>query len=210
VLEFTVPAHVPVDRIVFTPDAKPAQFSRDVGISVTPVSSSPTVDAAQPRPPVMSNGSILRVHSVQNGQRIDEERLTIDAPWVDFNTPTKWTVSIKNGDDAPLQMKSVQLQMLERSLCFEGEEQGSYLLYYGDAALAAPSYDYAKLFTLQANATQITAGSEEPNPAYQPRPDARPFTEKHPVLLWAALVAVIALLGAIALRSAKPVSQSPK
>jgi hypothetical protein len=55
---------------------------------------------------------------VQNGQRLDEERLAIDAPWVDSSTPTKWTISIENGDDAPIQMKSVQLQMLQRSLCF--------------------------------------------------------------------------------------------
>jgi hypothetical protein len=158
----------------------------------------------------MSYGSILRVHSVQNGQRIDEERLTIDAPWVGFSTPTKWTVSIEIGDDAPLQMKSVQLQMLERSLCFEADGNGRYSLYYGDAALAAPSYDYAKLFTLQANATQITAGPEELNPTYQPRPDTRPFTEKHPVLLWVALAAVIAVLGVIAVRSAKPATPSPK
>ncbi len=211
VLEFTVPAHVPVDRVVFTPGASPAQFSRDVNIIVKPVDESPATDRAQPRPPVTSYGSLLRVHSVQNGQRLDEERLAIDAPWVDFCTPTKWTVSIENGDDAPIQLKSVGLQMLERSLCFEAGGNGSsYTLYYGDVALAAPSYDYAKLFTLQANATQITAGPEELNPAYQPRPDARPFTEKHPALLWVTLAAVIALLGAIALRSAKTASQPPK
>jgi hypothetical protein len=210
VLEFTVPAHVPVDRIVFTPGAKPAQFSRDVNVSVAPVDESPAADRSQPRQTVISAGDLLRVHSVQNGQRIDEERLAIDAPWVDFSTPTKWTVSIENGDDAPLQMKSVQLQMLERSLCFEADGNGSYSLYYGDAALAAPSYDYAKLFTLQANAARITAGPEELNPTYQPRPDARPFTEKHPVLLWVALAAVIALLGVIALRSVKSATPSPK
>ncbi|HME57374.1 MAG TPA: DUF3999 family protein [Terracidiphilus sp.] len=210
VLEFTVPAHVPVDRIAFTPGAKPAQFSRDVIVTVEPVDASPAADRSQSRQTVISAGDILRVHSVQNGQRIDEERLAIEAPWVDFSTPAKWTVSIENGDDAPIQLKSVQMQMLERSLCFEAEEQGSYLLYYGDAALAAPSYDYAKLFTLQANASRITAGPEVPNLTYQPRPDERPFTEKHPVLIWVALVAVIAVLGAIALKSAKPAARSPK
>jgi hypothetical protein len=97
--------------------------------------------------------------------------------------------------------------MLERKLCFEAEGVSSYILYYGDPALTAPSYDYAKLFTLQANATRVTAGAEQANPAYQPRPDTRPFTERHPALLWVALAAVIALLGAIALRSVKPVSQ---
>lgn len=202
VLEFTLPAHVPVDRIIFTPGAKPAQFSRDVSVSVTPVNETPATDRAQPRPPVTSYGSLLRVHSIQNGQRIDEERLAICAPCADFSTPTKWTIRIENGDDAPLQFELVQLQMLERDLCFEADGKGSYLLYYGDAALMAPSYDYAKWFTLQANATQIAASPEQANPAYQPRPDERPFTEKHPALLWAALVAVIALLGAVALRSA--------
>ena len=122
---------------------------------------------------------------------------------MDFSQPTKWTVSIENGDDTPLRLQSVRLQMLERNLCFEAEAGGSYALYYGDPALEAPRYDYATLFTLQANAAQITAGPEELNHAYQPRPDARPFTEKHPALLWVALAVVIALLGAIALRSAK-------
>jgi hypothetical protein len=123
---------------------------------------------------------------------------------VDFSTPSKWTISIENGDDAPLKLESVRLEMLERNLCFEAQGNGSYLLMYGDPALAAPRYDYATLFTPQANASQIAAGPEQPNPIYKPRPDARPFTEKHPALLWIALAVVIALLGAIALRSAKP------
>jgi hypothetical protein len=157
VLEFTVPTHVPVDRILFTPGASPAQFSRDVGVLVEPVGESPAADRSKSRLTTVSAGDVLRVHGVQNGQRLDEERLAIDAPWVDSSTPTKWTISIENGDDAPIQMKSVHLQMLQRSLCFEADGSGSYVLYYGDAALAAPSYDYAKLFTLQANASRITA-----------------------------------------------------
>jgi hypothetical protein len=99
--------------------------------------------------------------------------------------------------------------MLQRSLCFDAEANGSYLLAYGDAALSQPSYDYAAIFAPQANAAQVSAGPEQPNPAYQPRPDDRPFTERHPALLWVALAAVIALLGAIALRSAKRVPPAP-
>jgi hypothetical protein len=209
VLEFIVPAYVPVDRIAFTPGAQPALFSRDVSITVEPVDKSPAVDRSPSRLTTVSAGDILRVHSIRNGQRLDEERLTVEAPWVDYSTQTKWTISIDNENDAPLQMKSVQLQMLERNLCFEADGNGSYELFYGDAALEAPSYDYAKLFALQANASRITAGPEQANPAYQPRPDSRPFTEKHPALLWIAMAAVIALLGAIALRSARPVTRTP-
>jgi hypothetical protein len=204
VLEFTVPAHVPVDRIVFAPGASPAQFSRDVSVAVAPVSASKSIDAAPPPPPASFSGDILRVHSLQNGRQIDEERLAIDAPYFDFDTPAKWTVAIRNGDDTPVSLQSVQLQMLQRTLCFDADGNGSYLLAYGDPALSPPRYDYATLFAPQPNAAQIAAGAEQPNPAYQPRPDDRPFTEKHPALLWVALAVVIALLGAIALRSAKP------
>jgi hypothetical protein len=89
----------------------------------------------------------LRVHNVQNGKRIDEERLTIDAPGPDLATTAKWTITIDNGDDAPLTLKSVRLQMLERTLCFEAEGNTRYTLFYGDPALTAPHYDYATLFT---------------------------------------------------------------
>jgi len=207
VLEFTVPAHVPVDRIAFTPGVAPALFSRDVNIRITPVTASSAAQETRPSQTVTSAGNLLRVHSVQNGQRIDEERLAIDAPAADFSTPAKWTVTIDNGDDAPLKLESVRLQMAQRTLCFDAAANGRYTLFYGDPALQAPHYDYATLFTPQSNVVLATSGPEEPNPAYQSRPDARPFTEKHPALLWVALIAVIALLAGIALRSVKPPAQ---
>ncbi len=37
VFEFTVPAHVPVDRIVLAPGSQPANFSRDVRVTVVPI-----------------------------------------------------------------------------------------------------------------------------------------------------------------------------
>jgi len=202
ILEFTVPPHVPVDRLAFSPSVMPALFSRDVSISVEAVNPRPQTSETGPQQPVISVGNILRVHSEQNGVRLDEERLAIDAPSVNFDTPAKWTVTIDNGDDAPLKFVSVRLQMLERTFCFEAASNTSYTLFYGDPALTAPRYDYAKLFIPQSNATAATAGLEEPNPTYRPRPDERPFTEKHPALLWVALAAVIILLGGIALRSA--------
>ena len=213
VFEFTVPAHVPVDRVVFTAGSTPAQFSRDVKISVVPITPAPATDREEPPQTVTSPGSLLRIHSVQNGRRIDEERLAIDAPraylWSDFDTTSKWTVTVDNGDDVPITVKSVQLQMLERTLCFDAGIGTRYTLYYGDSALSAPRYDYASLFAPQANPAQATTGPEQHNPALQSRPDARPFTEKHPALLWIALIAVIALLGLIALKSQKQPTPTP-
>jgi hypothetical protein len=210
VFVFTVPAHVPVDRVVFAAGAQPALFSRDVSIQVEPIQKTPATDSPRYPQMVTGSGNLLRVHSVQNGHRIDEEHLTIDAPSADFDTPAKWTITIDNGDDAPLTVKSVRLQMLERDLCFEAAGSGNYTLYYGDGALAAPRYDYATLFAPQADAAKAQAGAELANAAYESRPDERPFTEKHPALLWTALVLVIGLLGAIALGSVKKTIESSK
>jgi hypothetical protein len=208
VLEFNVPAHVPVDRVAFKPGVTPAAFSRDVTVGATPVAEKRANDQAQPPLTITSSGSLLRIHKVQEGKRIDEERLSVDAPREEFDTPTKWTVTIANGDDAPVSLNSVRLEMLERTLCFDAAANTAYTLRYGDEALAGPQYDYARLFTPQANALEIHAGPERLNPDWQARPDERPFTEKHRILLWAALVAVIALLAAIAFKSQKPDSKA--
>ena len=212
IMEFTVPAHVPVDRIAFTPSAEPALFSRDVHVSVTTIKPATPPDRVETEYPVQAFGNLLRVHSVQNGHRIDEERLALDAPWVDNSLPTKWIVTLENGDDVPLKLEQVRLERQTRLVQLVEVRQvtlgqtaanASYTLFYGDAALSAPVYDYATLFAVQADASAATAGPEQANAAYEPRPDERPFTERHPALLWAALVAVIALLGGIALRSVK-------
>lgn len=209
VFEFSVPAHTPIDRIVFTPEQSQANFSRDVLISVAPVPRKPADDTAEPPTPVSGSGTILRVHSAQNGRRIDEEDLTVDAPRVNFDVPAKWTVTIENHDDAPIQLSVVQLEMLERKLCFDAVAGNVYTLYYGDAALALPVYDYATLFAPQQNPVAAKLGAESANSAYQPRPDERPFTERHPALLWIALVLAIALLGLVAFRSFKQTPANP-
>ena len=203
IFEFTVPAHTPVDRISFAPGANPASFSRDVLINIAPIARPATNDGTVPPQPVMASGNTLRVHAVEDGHRIDEERLTINAPQVDFDSPAVWTVTIENGDDVPIQLTSIRLDMLERNLCFDATAGNTYTLYYGDTALAAPLYDYATLFVLEKNPAAAQFGPEAANPSYQPRPDDRPFTEKHPALLWVALILVIALLGTVAFRSFK-------
>jgi hypothetical protein len=206
VIEFTVPAHVPVDRLAFSPGPEPASFSRDVTITVTSMEPPSAPDTSEPQRAVTGYGDLLRVHRVENGHRIDEEHLALDAPRAAGGTPARWTVSIDNGDDPPLLLGSVRLQMLQRTLCFEAAGTGQYTLFYGDSALAAPRYDYATLFTPQADPAPATAGPEQRNPEYRDRPDQRPLTERYPGLLWGALVVVIALLAAIAFRSAKRTS----
>jgi len=200
--EFIVPAHVPVDRLTLVPGPTPALFSRDVSIAVAAQIAKST-DESEPARPSVYSGNVLRVHKVQEGHTIDEERLSIDVPSPQSESATKWTVTIDNGDDAALMPETVRLEMVERSLCFEAIASRQYTVFYGDSALTAPRYDYAKLFVAQPDPMSVSAGAESQNAAFQQRPDARPFTEKHPALLWAALIAVVTVLGGIALQSAR-------
>jgi hypothetical protein len=203
-IEFSVPANVPVDRINFAPGAQPVNFSREVTVTVRP-----STGTQEPAPPTIASGNILRIHSTQNGRKIDEEDLAIPAPWFssETDTATRWTVAIHNQDDAPLALQSVSLQMIARDLCFDASPGEAYALYYGDKALSPPHYDYAQLFTPDKNAVRVTLGAERQNPQYQGRPDTRPFTEKHPALLWIVLIAAILILAAIALRSGRQMKE---
>lgn len=206
-IEFTVPAHVPVDRITITPPSAPANFSRDAIIAAAEVSTTPASEGALPPQSYTSSGNLLRVHVIQDDHKIDQENLQLDSPHEAFENPSKWTISIDNGDDAPLLPTSVRLEMFERDLCFQSSP-GNYALYFGDPALSEPRYDIGQFLVIHpASATHVTAAPEQQNPEFQPRPDERPFTEKHPALLWIALSLVILLLGIIALRSAR--SQQP-
>jgi Protein of unknown function (DUF3999) len=197
VVEFSVPGHVPVDRVAFAIGPLPPNFSRDVSVKVAP--SEDVRDQPERFP---ASGNLLRIHRVTNGHHIDEERLAIDVQAVAADRASRWTATIDNGDDPPLNLESAQLQMLRRSLCFEAAGSGRYTLRYGDAALKPARYDYASLFSSQADAVTAVAMPEQRNPEYRPRPDQRPLTERHPGLLWAALLLVLALLAVLAFRSA--------
>lgn len=204
VVQLKVPANVPVERVEFEVGAAPGNFSRDVTVRAAPVIAGKQMVDQEPAGPVESSGNLLRLHATRDGHRIDEEHLAVDAPWAEFGgAASTWTVTIDNGDDAPLALTDVRLEMAERKLCFDAAAGASYALYFGDAALAAPRYDYARLFVPEAGAVVASLGPEEQNPEFEARPDGRPFTERHPGLLWVALILVVVVLGLVAVRTAK-------
>ena len=114
VAEFTVSANVPVERIEFVPAASSLNFNRSVSIQVTPIRNGRSL------PDVRNyDGEIRRVHGVHSGRRIDDEQLTIDVGNTTMPATTGWTVKIHNGDDLPLPLSTVRLQMRKRTLCFD-------------------------------------------------------------------------------------------
>jgi hypothetical protein len=142
---------------------------------------------------------------VRSGQKIDS-----DDHDVSFSTVGHKTIKviIYNGDDPPLKLTSARLQQLERRIYFDAPGSGEMTLYYGDDKLEPPVYDYAKLFLLARDAAPAQLGGEAANTAFTGRPDERPWTERHPAVLWIAIVAAVLVLGAIALRSMKSASST--
>lgn len=211
---FQIPVHEPVERIAFALDPGfKGNFSRAVRITarvVPGINSSQTEDDSRGEdrsPPAdeVEAGSILRVHATEDGHDLAQEGLAVPAAiGSNMQRPARLEVAIENGDDPPLPVSSVRLEMRQRRICFDPEAGTSALtLYYGDPALNAPTYDYSKLFRPAAMPLAATLAPEALNPNFEARSEDRSFTERHPELLWIVLLAVVCILALTAIRAAK-------
>lgn len=202
-----IPAHVPVERVSLALDSSfDKNFARAVHITATP-------DAAQDREAVeMIHGEISRVKlavgsnpGVPGEPRvpIDSRRMSVDAVLgANLRNGATVELAVENGGNQPLPLRSVRLEMRQRRICFDAVANSApYILMYGDAVLRAPLYDYARLFNSVAQSIVATLGPEQINPSFIARVDRRSYSERHPELLWVALLAVFAVLGSIALRN---------
>jgi len=194
---FSLPQRVPVERIAFDIDSSfKANFSRDVHVFDRPEGTSAFSGEN-------TFGTIQRVHLTQAGREIRERQLSIPATiGSNLQSPATVEVVVDNGDDAPLPITDVRLEMRQRNLCFDAGTQ-PLTLFYGDPTLAAPQYDYARLFSFAAYTHLAQLGPEQSKPAYRPRPDTRPLTDRHPDILWIALLISICSLALVAIHSAK-------
>jgi hypothetical protein len=185
VVTFSVPENVPIERIIFEIDPAQGNFQREIGFQG---------DQDQ----YLGSGEISRVHIQRSGQKIDVEKTALEVGAAGQRT---LKAIIHNGDDQPLKITGANLQQYERRIYFDSLPGEEYTLYYSDKKLGGPVHDYAKLFQKDAGASQAALGDEEMNAAYTGRPDDRPWSERHPAVLWAAIVTAVLILGAIALKS---------
>jgi hypothetical protein len=203
---FQLPQRVPVERVEFVlaPGFK-GNFSRDVRVTALADPDKKTGDERAPLPETVS-GTILRVHATEAGREIRSEELGVPAVLgANLQSGAKVDVAIENGDDQPLQIAAVRLEMRQRKICFEAAS--GLALFYGDPRLAAPVYDYARLFQVSDNALAAELGPEVLNPDYRAPVEQRSFTDRHPEVLWIVLLAVICVLGMVALKSARNVGR---
>jgi hypothetical protein len=192
IFTFTLPPNMPVERVEFAVDAAPANFLR-------------TVDVQGNNDERLGSGEISRIHTVRHGQKIDvdDHRVSVSAAGA-----SRIKVTVRNGDDQPLSIKDVRLLQYERRLYFNAAAGSQLDLYYGDEKLRAPVYDYSRLFQKETAASLAELGPEQKNPAYTGRPDERPWSEQHPVVLWIAIILAVLLLGGVAIRSMRTATQS--
>ena len=200
VANFNIPAHVPVERVSFAIDpGDHTNFSRTVTVSATPT----IAPEGEPGTEQLS-GEISRVQLTEAGQDIHQESLSIPAILgSNGQAPVAVEVVVQNGDDRPVKLRAVRLEMRERKLCFSLPAAPSAMLMYGDAGLSAPIYDFGRLFNASAKARSAPLGGESLNPHFVVHSPKLSLTERYPQLLWVALFAVVCVLGAVAFRSAR-------
>jgi Protein of unknown function (DUF3999) len=189
VFTFDVVENVPVERVMFLVEPTQPNFRRKLEIQ-------------NEKGAWLGSGEINRIHMLRGGQKIDSDVQNVDF----FNNGQESglkiiKVIIHNGDDPPLKLSAASLQQLERRLYFDAPARAQLTLYYGDEKLEPPVYDYAKLFQRDKAAAAAQLGPEASNAAYTGRPDDRPWSERHPAVLWIAIIAAVAVLGGVALRS---------
>lgn len=111
-----------------------------------------------------------------------------------------WRVEVLNRNDPPLAGARVQLLGTPRRVVFRAEAGRTYRLLMGHPRATAAQYEMARLtpeVELEA-AAAASLGTIAVNPAWA---DPAPWTERHPYLLWMALLAAAAIVGLLALRA---------
>ena len=177
----------PLERITFELPTSVVNFNRTVVVS-------------DERGSELEYGSISRVRLSRAGQMVGSESLALDLSLTNTN---HITVAVENGDDAPLPIQQVHPLAVERRLYFDPKGKSELKLYYGDAKLEAPSYDYGRFFQPSSDAAVAEIASAEANRQFAGRPDQRPWTERHNGVLWAVMLVAAALLAGLALRGLK-------
>ena len=109
-----------------------------------------------------------------------------------------WCIDVVNGNDRPLTALTLELRGIERNITFQAEPNRTYRLIYGNSRASAPQYDFAHIFDFKKVLPIANLGPEELTANYA---DPRPFTERHPLLLWFALILAVVLLAYSAFRA---------
>jgi hypothetical protein len=170
-------------------EAEQTEFHRVVRLSTSP-------DAEEWK--MVGEGNIYRIHDTDK-----------DDPWrtsltVEFPEARGryFQLTVLNRNDAPVQGLRPILQTTPHRVIWRQARGASYRLLYGNSRARAPRYDLSELTSRSELENSIPGrlGPEELNMGYV---SPEPWTERHPLVLWLALVAAVLILGVLAIRSLK-------
>jgi hypothetical protein len=108
-----------------------------------------------------------------------------------------------NRSDAALAGVTLALAGTPRRVVFRAEPGRGYRLLYGNPRAALPEYELARV-TRAADLEAAAAATVGPGVRNSAWADPAPWTERHPAVLWGALLATMAILGWLAVRALRP------
>ncbi|HKN48101.1 MAG TPA: DUF3999 family protein, partial [Candidatus Polarisedimenticolia bacterium] len=150
-------------------------------------------------------GTFYRVPVGRAGEKaIDETRIALSDAEARY-----LRLVVHDQDDRPLRLRDVKAWALVERVVFPVRPGGAYSLYYGNPLAPRPAYDLpAVLPDLDAHPAAVaTLGPQRPNPLRAGAPPP-PFSERHPWVLWVALLSGVAVLALLVLRSARGLSRA--
>jgi hypothetical protein len=201
-IQVNAPAHVPIERVDFilNPSYK-TDFLRHVSITANSDEQVPS------QPKEVIDGEIWRVTrsaDASGDSPIHAAKLTLTSVLAsNLRASATVSVDVDNGSAQPLLIKAVQLEMRQRTACFQTTPGFTYALRYGDGTLHASVYDLRSLAELPVEPAIATLGPEQINPYYVHSSANATSDERNPHILWVALLAGLATAGAVASRHAR-------
>ncbi len=187
VISCSVPEKVPVNRILLHVAPEQVNFRRSVSVE----------DAKGIQ---VASGEISRVRVNRGGTLVTAEELAVNVA----GNSGQLNLTIDNGENPPIAVLAAEPLSLERRIYFDPQGKTVLKLYYGDAKLSAPVYDYARFFHLDTSSAEAELAAGTQNPHYSGRPDDRPWSEQHTAILWGAMLLAVLVLAVLALRGLRP------
>jgi hypothetical protein len=212
----------PSATIVDNPAKKTTEITADLGGTGIPTHriTLATLDARNfsRRALVLESNDAVNWNSIGEGYlfALDTELFRGDALTLSYReSHSRYIrVLVMNQDDLPISWnQSVSIESTVRAVVFRATLGKRYALYYGNPSAVAPNYDLSRYFQYieSAGLARVTLLSESANEQYvQPAPPVIPYSEKHPNLLSAVLVLLVAMLSFFLLSYVKKLKHSPR
>jgi len=147
----------------------------------------------------VSTQAIYRLH--------DDESLTLG--WVGVHERYV-RLRVRNGQDQPLAVRQATFDAVEQRLRFLPQTTGEYTLYYGNPKAQAPVYDLGMILAKRPPEQEIAlaAGVQALTLGYLPDEPIKPWSERHPEVLYVTLGLALVGMGWYCVRFLRQVKRA--